>query len=73
VLLGLQPLSSYSSVLIKTRASVAYNVYSRDVAIKEEPNSKEKRDRRKDDGKGRRRDKPNNLVQVQLFKRMQRN
>jgi hypothetical protein len=36
--------------------------------MKEEPSSKEKRDRRKDDGKGRRRDKPNNLVQVQLLK-----
>ena len=38
--------------------------------IKEEhPNSKEKRERRKDDMKGRKKDKPNNLVQVKLFKK----
>jgi hypothetical protein len=38
--------------------------------IKEEhPNSKEKRERRKDDMKGRKKDKPNNLVQVQLLKK----
>lgn len=39
----------------------------RGINIKEEhPNSKEKRGRRKDDGKGRKREKLNNLIQVQL-------
>lgn len=50
-------------VWIRTRT------FFRDMNIKEEhPNSKEKRERRKDDTKGRKKDKPNNLVQVQLFK-----
>jgi hypothetical protein len=66
------PFESNSSIWIRS-SKIVYNVYFRDVTIKEEPNSREKRDRRKDDGKGRRRDKPNNLVQVQLFKRLQRN
>jgi len=35
----------------------------------EHPNSKEKLERRKDDMKGRKKDKLNNFVQTQLFKK----
>lgn len=49
---------------------VRTRTFFRDMNIKEEhPSSKEKRERRKDDMKGRKKDKPNNLVQVQLFKK----